>query len=475
MTADAVAPRRRYLTAASVERSSRCRAARMYWQMLVSSMATKRRKKNRAKSSMTTELAKVERALRSSSRESRETDQRTESSGARSAATMRGRPRAAASLPPDGRKSQTRMRLATPAIARTGPMRSRSSSTRRPPRRPGKERGKGQKAPCAFARLPVCPFAERASAGPQRAADAVLDDADDGRRGDADADDHGDERRHAHLLPPLRRVAEVAPALVARAEENALHRPEDVACGEEDADDGEDGRRLEAVDGADEDEELGDEAGHRRQAQRGEAGDDEDGGGDGHDVRQAGHVADLARVRAVVDQPHHDEEEGRYRAVREHLQRGAGEADLAEGGHPEQHLAHVADAGVGDEALEVALAHCEDGAVDDARRGEDRQVDVKLVELVGQDADEEADEHEGAARQRVEDELHRRVLFAPRAPDGDEEEHGHDLELPEEEEEDEVLRGEDAHHGRLQCQQPGEVLARAQRDLPGDEGGDDEE
>src|SRR3989304_4320411 len=73
---------------------------------MAAAMAAKRRKKNRAKSSMTTELAKVERALRSSSRESWETDQRTESSGARSAATMRGRPRAAGSPPPGGREAQ---------------------------------------------------------------------------------------------------------------------------------------------------------------------------------------------------------------------------------------------------------------------------------------------------------------------------------------------------------------------------------
>ena len=53
-------------------------------------------------------------------------------------------------------------------------------------------------------------------------------------------------------------------------------------------------------------------------------------------------------------------------------------------------------------------------------------------------------------RERVQHELHRRVLFAARAPDRDQEEHRDQLELPEQEEEDQVLRREHAHHGGLE-------------------------
>ena len=72
---------------------------------------------------------------------------------------------------------------------------------------------------------------------------------------------------------------------------------------------------------------------------------------------------------------------------------------------------------------------------------------------------EDGREHERRTEEREQQELHRRVVLAPRPPDGDEEEHRHEFQLPEDEEQDQVQRREDAHDRALQQQQPHEVLA----------------
>ena len=105
---------------------------------------------------------------------------------------------------------------------------------------------------------------------------------------------------------------------------------------------------------------FGDEAAESGQAHGGHAGDDEGDGGEGHDAgsRFIGPSSgELAGVGAVVDHAADDgEEQSGDHAVREHLQHGAGEADLVERHEAEQDEAHVADAGVADDELEVASA-----------------------------------------------------------------------------------------------------------------------
>ena len=98
------------------------------------------------------------------------------------------------------------------------------------------------------------------------------------------------------------------------------------------------------AEGADEDVELGDEAGEARQADRRQAGDHEEDGEPRHLARQAAEDRQLARVRLVVDGADHGEHEGRHDAVREHLQRGAVDADRVQRRQAQEHVAHVADA-----------------------------------------------------------------------------------------------------------------------------------
>ena len=70
---------------------------------------------------------------------------------------------------------------------------------------------------------------------------------------------------------------------------------------------------------------------------------------------------------------------------------------------------------------------------------------------------EDADQHQGRAEHRVDEELHRRVGAVPVPPFADEEVHRHQHELEEDEEREQVERQEHAHAGALQQQQPGEV------------------
>ena len=261
-------------------------------------------------------------------------------------------------------------------------------------------------------------------------------------------------------------------------------------------------------------------------------------------------------MRAVVDQPHQHEEEAGDHAVAEHLERRAGQPHLAHRRDTQQHVPHVAHAGIGDETLQVLLPQGEDGAVDNAHRrqrgqphrvvlggvrqdahqdtqhsiaahlqqhpGQDhahrrRRVGVgvrqpgmerhdwQLDREAGKDEEkdgrqrkggirhlhpgqqlhvegaggepqqQEANQHQCAPGEREEHELHRRVLLVAAAPDRNEEVHREQLHFPEEEEEDQVLGGEDPQHARLQRQQPGEVFLRPQINIPGDEDGDGEE
>ena len=136
------------------------------------------------------------------------------------------------------------------------------------------------------------------------------------------------------------------------------------------------------VEATEEDEQLGDEAGRERQSEGRERREDHHRSGERHGVREAGELIDVAGVGVVVDDADHDEEQARDQAVGEHLQCGAVHAHLAKRRNPEQHVAHVAHAGVGDEALEVFLAQREHRAVEDADRGESCEPDAVLVRLV---------------------------------------------------------------------------------------------
>jgi hypothetical protein len=82
---------------------------------------------------------------------------------------------------------------------------------------------------------------------------------------------------------------------------------------------------------------------------------------------------------------------------------------------------------------------------------------------------QDSNEHEHGTEERVEEELDRGVLAARTAPDGYQEVHGHEHELPEHVEEHEVECHEDAVHAHGEQLDHGEVENGALLDLPAGE------
>jgi hypothetical protein len=81
---------------------------------------------------------------------------------------------------------------------------------------------------------------------------------------------------------------------------------------------------------------------------------------------------------------------------------------------------------------------------------------------------DDGNQHEHAARHRVENELHGRVDAPLVAPDTDEEVHRNQDEVPEHVEEKQVERGEHAQHGRLEQEhEDRELLDLLVNALPG--------
>src|SRR2546425_1109555 len=69
-----------------------------------------------------------------------------------------------------------------------------------------------------------------------------------------------------------------------------------------------------------------------------------------------------------------------------------------------------------------------------------------------------ADQHERAPQERIDDELHRRVLSAPRPPDRNQHVHRDELHFPEEEKEDQVERAKDTAYSDFEDKKPDEVF-----------------
>ena len=92
--------------------------------------------------------------------------------------------------------------------------------------------------------------------------------------------------------------------------------------------------------------------------------------------------------------------------MRDHLHGGAGEGDRlgiglagnrrASGGQAEDDVAHVVDAGVGDESLHIRLGESDESAVEDGDDSEDSQGQSEACERAGHHRHENANEAVGS-------------------------------------------------------------------------------
>ncbi len=163
---------------------------------------------------------------------------------------------------------------------------------------------------------------------------------------------------------------------------------------------------------------------------------------------------------------HGDRREERQREadqpVRPHLQQNARQDDRAGGwrfhvgiGQPGVEWEHRYLDGEADKECEEQP----DGRVPaDLRR---RRVQIRQVKRVhaGQSVvmevqEQDAQQHQHRAEQRVQEELDGRVQLARAAPDADQQVHRHQHGFPEDEEQEHVVGHEDPEHARLQYQEP---------------------
>ena len=128
--------------------------------------------------------------------------------------------------------------------------------------------------------------------------------------------------------------------------------------------------RVGRAPGAEERQQLGDEAGRGGQTQRREAGHGEGRGDSGHDAPEPAHLSDLTRVGLLVDEAHEREAESGHDAVGEHLEDGAIQARLGQRGRPQHDDTHVGDGRVRDDVFQVGLRHRRQRAVHDIDAGD---------------------------------------------------------------------------------------------------------
>src|SRR5262245_20325602 len=131
--------------------------------------------------------------------------------------------------------------------------------------------------------------------------------------------------------------------------------------------------------GADQREELADEARGSRQSYIGEREHHEGRGVERHAVDEAAIGGDLARMHAVVDHADAQEQSRRHDAVRDHLEDAAGNALRrgCENAHGDE--AHMPYGGIGDELLHVLLHQRHQRGVD---HRDDRQREHERSEIV---------------------------------------------------------------------------------------------
>src|SRR5262249_35838643 len=152
---------------------------------------------------------------------------------------------------------------------------------------------------------------------------------------------------------------------------------------------------------ASEDEIFGHKPAKGRQTQRSQTGNGEDNDQSGHPFGNATKNVDFAGMGFIVDHAYTEEEQTGDAAVSEHLQGCAGESGLLEGkitgthcpsggGHAEQDVPHMANAGVGDHLLHVALNHRDACAIEDVDSCQGTEPPGKIMCGSGEEAQTDA-------------------------------------------------------------------------------------
>ena len=204
-------------------------------------------------------------------------------------------------------------------------------------------------------------------------AGAVFDGVEPERWREAHDEHEDGERRRGRRVRRSedRRAGFDAASCAFGSVEKTLHEPEHVSRAENDAESRGDGpAAADAGEGAGEDQEFADEAVEHGQADHGERGDDEEGGGLRNFSGQAAIGGDLAGEVAELKRAEEHKERGVDHFVIEDLVDGAVPAGKGEPIDAEDDEAEVAERGEGEQTPEVALHQGEASAVENADDGE---------------------------------------------------------------------------------------------------------
>ena len=161
---------------------------------------------------------------------------------------------------------------------------------------------------------------------------------------------------------------------------------------------GQDRHEPKCLPGAEEDGDFAREVGKARQAATGESRHHQGPADEGQPAEQAAEAVHLQRAGLLVEVAAQAERQRGEEAVRDHDQHRARHADEIQGGDAEEDKAHVGDAGIADEPVEVLLAHGDPAAIEEvaeAEPGEDRRPVARGVR----------EQRQGDANQAVEAEL----------------------------------------------------------------------
>ncbi|SST07641.1 Uncharacterised protein [Acinetobacter baumannii] len=179
-----------------------------------------------------------------------------------------------------------------------------------------------------------------------------------------------------------------------------------VDRGEDQAEGGDHDDHRDHLEGADQDQELPDEVAGTGQAQRRRGEEQADRRQVGHARPQAAHLAHVAGMQALVELAAEDEQRRGGEAVGDHLHHHALQRYLAAGVDADHHEAHVRNAGVGDQALDVGLREGQQGTVEDADDAEPHGDRREFRRGVGEQRQGEADQAVGGGLQEDAGEVH---------------------------------------------------------------------
>ena len=123
---------------------------------------------------------------------------------------------------------------------------------------------------------------------------------------------------------------------------------------------------------ADDNHDFGNKVHGARHPDRCHTGDNKGPGQERHILDQSSQGWNVPGMGLVIYPACHGEEHARGQGMCKHVNHRAGQADVIQGGHAQEHVAHVTGTGIADDVLRVLGEICDKSAVDNAEHTQHR-------------------------------------------------------------------------------------------------------